>query len=76
MKLGWAREIHAKLGAPLWRRDEAGQSFALKLTAGGLKAIAVDEGRQDAIEPTQLVSEAKNGASLDEGGRHDPRAGW
>ena len=34
VKLGFAREIHAKSGTPLWRRDETGRSFALKLTAG------------------------------------------
>ena len=43
-KLGLAREIEAKPGAPIWRRDDAGQGYALKLTAAGLKAIAVDEG--------------------------------
>ena len=42
-KLGLAREIEAKPGAPTWCRDEAGQGYALKLTAAGLKAIAVDE---------------------------------
>ena len=51
VKLGFAREIQAKPGTPLWGRDETGRSFALKLTAAGLKAIAVDEGLQDAIEP-------------------------
>ena len=50
-KLGLAREIEAKAGAPTWRHDDAGQGYALKLTAAGLKAIAVDEGSQDAIEP-------------------------
>ena len=35
VKLGFAREIHAKPGTPLWRRDETGRSFALKLTAAG-----------------------------------------
>jgi hypothetical protein len=50
-KLGLAREIGAKPGAPIWRRDDAGQGYALKLTAAGLKAIAVDEGSPDAIEP-------------------------
>ena len=48
VKLGFARDIHAKPGTPLWRRDETGRSFSLKLTAAGLKAIAVDEGPQDA----------------------------
>ena len=42
-KLGLAREIEAKPGAPIWRRDDAGQGYALKLTAAGLKAIAVAE---------------------------------
>jgi hypothetical protein len=38
-KLGLAREIGAKAGAPIWRRDDAGQGYGLKLTAAGLKAI-------------------------------------
>ena len=50
-KPGLAREIEAKPGGPIWRRDDAGQGYALKLTAAGLKAIAVEEGPQDAIEP-------------------------
>ena len=66
VKLGFAREIHAKSGTPLWRRDETGRSFALKLTAAGLKAIAVDEEPQDepgeASQP-QLLPEAKNGVN-------------
>jgi hypothetical protein len=73
-KLGLAREIEAKPGAPMiWRRDEAGQGYALKLTAAGLKAIAVDEGSPDAIEPGEAPQpQAKNGASPDEG--HPARA--
>src|SRR5277367_6017328 len=68
-KLGLAREIEAKPGAPIWRRDDAGQGYALKLTAVGLKAIAVDEGSQDAIEPGETPQpQAKNAASPDEGG--------
>jgi Protein of unknown function (DUF3489) len=68
-KLGLAREIEAKPGAPIWRRDDAGQGYALKLTAAGLKAIAVDEGPQDTIEPNEtLQTEAKNVAGRDEGG--------
>src|SRR6202789_927047 len=67
-KLGLVREIEAKPGAPIWRRDDAGQAYALKLTAAGLKAIAVDEGSQDAIEPGEAPeSQAENGASPDEG---------
>ena len=29
-KLGLAREIEAEPGAPIWRRDDAGQGYALK----------------------------------------------
>ena len=68
-KLGLAREIEAKPGAPIWRRDDAGQGYALKLTAAGLKAIAVDEGSQDATEHSEAPQpQARNRVSPDEGG--------
>jgi hypothetical protein len=68
-KLGLAREIEAKPGAPIWRRDDAGQGYALKLTAAGLKDIAVDEGSEDTIEPREAPQPpAKNVASPDEAG--------
>jgi hypothetical protein len=67
-KLGLAREIEAKPGAPIWRRDDAGQGHALKLTAAGLKAIAVNEGSQDASEPSEAPQpKAKNATGPDEG---------
>ena len=45
---GIAKEVEAKASDPIWRRDgESGASYALKLTAAGAKAIAVD----DAGEP-------------------------
>jgi hypothetical protein len=50
-KLGLGREIEAKPGATTWRRDDAGQGYALKLTAAGLKAFAVGEGSPEAIGP-------------------------
>jgi Protein of unknown function (DUF3489) len=69
-KLGLAREIAAKPGVPIWRRDDAGHGYALKLTAAGVKAIAVDEGSQDTIEPSEAPqAQAKNVASPGEGGR-------
>ena len=44
LEAGIVKEIRAKGGAPIWRRDEeTGHTFALKLTAAGVKAIAVDE---------------------------------
>ena len=68
-KLGLVREIEAKPGAAIWRRDDAGQGYALKLTAAGLKAVGVDEGSPDTIEPGEASQpQTKNGASPDEGG--------
>jgi hypothetical protein len=44
LEAGIVKEIRAKAGAPIWRRDEEkGHTYALKLTAAGVKAIAVDE---------------------------------
>jgi hypothetical protein len=41
---GFVKEIRAKAGTHVWRRDEeAGRSYTLKLTPAGAKAIAVDE---------------------------------
>ena len=68
-KLGLAREIGAKPGAPIWRRDDAERGYALKLTAAGLKAIAVYEGAQDKIEPSEAREpQAKIVATSDESG--------
>src|SRR5271166_4289645 len=54
MRKGYRREAGSKgsaeqmcelkAGAPIWRRDdETGETYALKLTAAGAKAIAVEE---------------------------------
>ena len=41
---GFVKEIKAKAGMPVWRRDEpAARSYPLKLTAAGIKAIVIDE---------------------------------
>ena len=41
---GLVKEIKAKAGTPVWRRDaETGQAYALKLTGDGAKAVAIDE---------------------------------
>ena len=53
VKLSLVREVRAKAGMPAWRRDDAGQGYALKLTAAGLKAIAVDDGSEEAIAPNK-----------------------
>jgi len=49
IKLGLVRKLRAKAGMPVWRRDDAGQGYSLKLTAAALKAIPVDEGSERAI---------------------------
>ena len=44
---GLVKEIRAKAGAPVWRNDdEAGLPYALRLTAAGAKAIAIDESKE------------------------------
>jgi hypothetical protein len=53
MKFGLVREVRAKADAPVWRRDNAGHSYALKLTTAGLKAIAVDDRLSEAIAPRE-----------------------
>jgi hypothetical protein len=53
VKLGLVREVRAKAGMPVWRGDDAGQSYALKLTAAGLRAIAVDDGSGGASAPKE-----------------------
>jgi hypothetical protein len=51
-----ATEVKAKAGAPVWRRDaETEQAYALKLTAAGAKAVAVDGKHQ-----SQTVGSAGN----------------
>ncbi len=48
---GLVKEVKAKSGDPIWRRDEeSAATYALKLTAAGAKAIAVD----DAAEPEDV----------------------
>ncbi|MBV8661521.1 MAG: DUF3489 domain-containing protein [Hyphomicrobiales bacterium] len=43
LKAGLVQEIKIKQGASAWRRDAAtAQSYALKLTAAGLKAISIE----------------------------------
>ena len=60
---GLAKEVRAEAGTPVWRRDEqAGQSYSLKLTAAGAKAIAIDdssspdEGTEDGGQCEQAAS--------------------
>ena len=38
IEAGWVREIKTRNGAPIWRKEASGETYALKLTAKGLKA--------------------------------------
>ena len=52
---GLAKEMKAKPGAHIWRRDDENrQAFVLKLTAAGLKAIAVEEA--EGVKPAVEIS--------------------
>lgn len=55
VKLGLAREVRAKAGMPVWRRDNAGQSYALKVTKPALNAIAVNERTEEAIATSKAT---------------------
>jgi len=56
---GLAKEIKAKVGAPIWRRDgESGQVYSQKLSAAGAKAIASDEERKWKPEPESPAQES------------------
>jgi len=44
LEAGLVKEIRAKAGAPIWRRDEGtGRTYTFRLTAAGIKAIAIDD---------------------------------
>ena len=84
VKLGLVREVRAKAGAPVWRRDDAGQSYALKLIGTGLKAIAVDDGSDEAtasketpqLQPNPRASKTSGPDIVGERGKTlTPRAG-
>ena len=63
ISLGFIKEVKAKASDPIWRRDEeSGASYALKLTAAGAKAIAVD----DAAEPEAAGEESNALANRDQ----------
>ena len=54
---GLVKEIKAKAGMPVWRRDGAdGQAYALKLTAAGMKMIAADDEGEVAAERGETPS--------------------
>src|ERR1700722_9917832 len=58
---GFVKEVKAKASDSIWRRDqESGASYALKLTAAGAKAIAVE----DAGEESDALAKCDQAAIL------------
>ncbi len=69
LTLGFAKEIRARTGMPIWRRDEdGGQGHSLKLTGAGLKAIAA---QQEETRPGPTAKAATGAAAA---GRTPPAA--
>jgi hypothetical protein len=55
---GLAKEIKAKAEAPIWRRDsDSDLTYSLKLSAAGIKAIAVGEAQSGKPAPVPPVQE-------------------
>jgi hypothetical protein len=53
--VGWAKEIKASNGAPVWRKDATiGGAYGLKLTAKGLKTVAAASEAPDEPEKSSL----------------------
>jgi Protein of unknown function (DUF3489) len=64
---GLVKEVKAKASDPIWRRDqESGAVYALKLTAAGAKAIAVDDAAEseDAGEESAALANRNQAAIL------------
>jgi Protein of unknown function (DUF3489) len=60
---GFAKEIKAKAGSPIWRRDaESDQSYSLKLSAAGAKAVVVGEAQSGKPVPASPVQESLPGS--------------
>jgi len=53
------REIRAKEGMPVWRRDEQGRDYALVILRAGQDAIGVGEGNVE-VEPSDAASALAN----------------
>ncbi len=54
LEAGLVREVKAKKGVPVWRRDEeAGRDYALALTAARLKAVTAAAGATDRLGAAQ-----------------------
>jgi hypothetical protein len=56
---GLAKEIKAKAGATIWRRDsESDQAYSLKLSAAGAKAISISEAQSAKPAPASPAQDS------------------
>jgi hypothetical protein len=57
---GLVREIRAKSGTPIWREDEEGRKYSLKLLKAGREAIGVEEEGEepDTVQPAADPTES------------------
>jgi hypothetical protein len=68
---GLAREVKAKTGLPIWRRDgESDQVYCLKLSAAGAKAIAAGEVRSGSAAETPAQESPSESMDSPETSRH------
>jgi Protein of unknown function (DUF3489) len=69
---GLVEEVRACGDLPVWRRDEAEGSFALRITKRGLSAIEVDDATE--VGATDVASEGPSGRTKAAGRRKAPSA--
>ena len=56
---GLAKEIKAKAGTPIWRRDgESDRAYSLKMSAAAIKAIATNEEQSAKRAPAQALQDS------------------
>jgi hypothetical protein len=81
---GLAREIKARAGLPIWRRDtESDQAYSLKLSAAGAKAGATNDEQSEEPEsavslketPPKLMASPATSSHTGEAGKAAPRDG-
>ena len=72
---GFVKEVEAKASGPIWRRDEElGAAYALKLTAAGAEAIAVDDAEpEDAGDESDALANRDQSAIVSELDAKDAR---
>jgi Protein of unknown function (DUF3489) len=75
LEKGFVREVRARKGAPIWRRNgDAGRALALKLTAAGLRAIAAEPDVVDREDASTCQGEDAGGRKTSKDAIDTPKA--